>query len=514
MDHINDLADPNYSTPATTRRQDNRMTYTEDAVLRYRAESQDSLINDPDQILEMVKHHHRHQVPRLQELEQYYLGNNPAIMTGPRRIEENKSDHRVRHSFASTISDFLNSYVLGNPVKMEVQDENEEFSEILDNFNQTNDIHSHNLEIGRDQSNLGRAYEILVQDNQDQTKIYRLDPKEVFLIHDTTVKSRVIAAVRYYKTESYNEDGNNLYTINLYTFNNIYKYKKVDINTGQKLVLEDTEAHKFNGVPIIEYRSDRFRSGVFEKQISLIDAYDAAESDTANYMTDFNDAILVIKGLLKDDTIEDLGKMKDANILVLTPSQNASGATESVEAAYLTKTYDVAGVEAYKTRLKDDIFMFSGVPNFSDLNFGGNQSGVALSYKMYNLQQKKNDKEQFLRKGFRVRYALLENLKTAISEYSGQHATIDYTFTPNLPESYLEELKNFTQAGGTVSNKTKLRLLSFVDNVDQELEKIAEEQEKASLTQRSAWYDDFTDGQPKAKDDQEDNQDQTEARIE
>ena len=498
MGYTNDLANPNYMGSGSLEKRDFRITYTESSVLRYRAESQEQLIEDPNLLLEMVKHHHTHQVPRLEELEQYYMGNNPMIMQGKRRNEANKSDHRVRHSFASTISDFLNSYVLGNPVKLELVEDSEVFQDILDEFNTANDIDSHNLEIGRDQSNLGRAYEILVQGQDDETKIYRLDPKETFLIHDNTVKSRVIAGVRYYRIEDFKEDTQQ-YVIQLYTYDKIYTYKPIDINTSGNLVQDgDEEPHSFNGVPIIEYRSDRFRSGVYEKQLSLIDAYDSAESDTANYMTDFNDSILVIKGMLEDDTINNLGQMKDANILILTPSKDVNGSSEAVEASYLTKSYDVAGVEAYKTRLKDDIFMFSGVPNLSDINFAGNQSGVALSYKMYNLQQKKNDKEQFLKKGFRVRYALLENLKKSISEYTGPKVMINYTFTPNLPESYIDELQAFTQAGGVLSNDTKLGLLTFVDDVESEKEKIGEEQKQNSINTKASWYDGFTDGQPKA----------------
>ncbi len=48
--------------------------------------------------------------------------------------------------------------------------------------------------------------------------------------------------------------------------------------------------------PVVEYDNNRFRTGDFEHVISLIDLYDSAQSDTANYMTDLNDALLVISG--------------------------------------------------------------------------------------------------------------------------------------------------------------------------------------------------------------------------
>ncbi len=42
-------------------------------------------------------------------------------------------------------------------------------------------------------------------------------------------------------------------------------------------------------MPIIEYLNDQFKQGDFENVISLIDLYDQAQSDTANYMTDLNE---------------------------------------------------------------------------------------------------------------------------------------------------------------------------------------------------------------------------------
>ena len=142
----------------------------------------------------MIRHHLEHQVPRLRLLENYYLGNNPMIMAGSRRIEKEKSDHRVRHGWASIISDFLNSYVLTNPVKIEQEAQTDapespvsDFIQVVDEFNVANDIDAHNIEIGKDQNNFGRAYELLQRTEDDEDKIYRLEPTEVFMIYDETV---------------------------------------------------------------------------------------------------------------------------------------------------------------------------------------------------------------------------------------------------------------------------------------------------------------------------------------
>ena len=54
--------------------------------------------------------------------------------------------------------------------------------------------------------------------------------------------------------------------------------------------------HAFELVPITEYMNNSNGLGDYETELSLIDLYDASQSDTANYMQDLSDAILAIIG--------------------------------------------------------------------------------------------------------------------------------------------------------------------------------------------------------------------------
>lgn len=470
-------------------------TYNTEAVRRYRADSIEEILATPGILAGMIKHHLTYQVPRLNVLGDYYLGNNCSILQGERRQDRNKSDHRIRHSLAASISDFINSYVLTHPVKIDDGLEEDAPHEILDSildFNRLNDIDSHNIEVGRDQNNFGRAYELLHRTKEGADKIYLLDPREVFMIRDRTVSGRVIGAVRYYLIDEYRDYSKApRYLVDLYTVDKIYHFAPVDLSAQDpKLILEEaeTEEHLFQGVPIIEYRSNRYYMGVFEAQLSLIDAYDAVESDTANYMTDLNDAILVLEGRLKNaGDAAYIRSLRDANVLILEPEDLGGMTTQGkVGAHYLVKSYDVQGVEAYKTRLKEDIFSLAHVPNLSDNNFSGNRSGEALKYKLYGLQQVASDKEKFLTKGFRVRYQLLTNLKHAVSELTTNEQPLSFTFTANRIDTRLEELESFTKSGGEISNRTKLEALSFVQDPLAEEERLEEERQPIDV------YDDIT----------------------
>ena len=91
----------------------------------------------------------------------------------------------------------------------------------------------------------------------------------------------------------------------------------------------------------------------YEDVIPQIDAYDAAQSDTANYMTDLNEATLVITGdlNLQKYTVKEMIEMKKANLLLLSSGINPDGSREQTDAKYVYKQYDVTGAEAYKDRL-------------------------------------------------------------------------------------------------------------------------------------------------------------------
>lgn len=467
--------------PVPAKQHDAYISYTHEAVMRYRVGDIQELINDTKKLVAMINHHRAYQAPRLEALEQYYFANNPAIMSGQRRRDANKSDHRIRNAFACTISDFLNAYTLSNPVKISDVSDSEmdtPFLDIVQAFGRANDIDAHNLELGRDQNNMGRAYELLQRTEEDQDKVYLLDPRETFMIFDRTVRSRVIGACRYYIFDTYDKDTGVAakYRIELYTGDKIYRYEPTELAEGKSLTLsESPEPHLFGGVPIIEYRSDRYMISSYERELSQIDAYDAAQSDTANYMTDFNDAMLAIRGRIKNaDDSDYLARMLDANILIIEPEENLDGPS-TAEAGYLVKSYDVQGVEAYKDRLKLDILSFANTPNLTDESFSGNQSGEALKWKMFGLQQKCNNKERFFAKGLRVRYKLLENLKRAVKEFTGDPVELGFSFTPNQPAAYLDELEKFTAAGGRVSEETMLKLLSFIDDPTQEMQLINNE---------------------------------------
>ena len=131
-------------------------------------------------------------------------------------------------------------------------------------------------------------------------------------------------------------------------------------------------------------------------------------------------------------------------------------------------------------RLEGWIFAISMVANISDENFG-TSSGIALRYKLQAMSNLAKTKARKFERGMNRRYKLLFGhpaSKVPKEAWIG----LSYQFTPNIPANLLEEAQIAAQMDGVTSHETQLKVLSIVDNVKQELEKIEEENKEREQT--------------------------------
>lgn len=470
--------------------------YRRDAVEVYKYDgTARDLLDNIDDISDFITHHLEAQRPRLQMLDDYYQGLNYNVMrNNNRRREKHLADNRVAHDFASYIADFINGYCFGHAIQ--VQSEKEMTQNAINSLHDLNDIDSHNRSIGLDLSIFGRAYEYIIRNQDDEVRIYKSNAKGTFVIYDTTVQQNSIAAVRYWKVSE--DKDTDMYHIDFITDQATYFFvgsKSTNLKISER---KPPELHSFGKVTITEFSNNEKRRGDFEKVIPLIDLYDNAQSDTANYMSDLNDAMLLIKGNidLGDENVVRL--QKEANVFHLQPPEytddNEKVNEGNVDAEYIYKQYDVNGVESYKDRISRNIHMFTNTPDMTDENFSGNQSGEAMKYKLFGLEQRTAIKEGLFRKGLRRRYKLIGEIMSVNRELDKDNIKdLVFTFTRNLPKSLTEEMQMYVNAGGEISQKTLMSLVSFIDNPQQEAERIKEEQEEKIKHSDELMFNDLTD---------------------
>ena len=236
--------------------------------------------------------------------------------------------------------------------------------------------------------------------------------------------------------------------------------------------------HYFGKVPLNEIYNDGQRQGDFEQVISLIDAYNTLQSDRVNDKEQFVDSLMYIKGQIlgetddeKAETYSDIQRNR-----VVELSQDG-------EIGFLTRQFDEASVEVLRKSIVTDIHKISGVPDMSDDNFAGNASGVAMKYKLLNLEQITKTKERYFTEGLRYRLECLSN----IIGIKGGHIDpklIDITFTRSLPQNELELSQVVATLDGKVPQETLLSLLPFVKDPQSAAEELRKQKQDAITAQQ------------------------------
>ena len=285
-----------------------------------------------------------------------------------------------------------------------------------------------------------------------------LDPREAFMIYDDSVLERERYFVRLYVDSEDVLHG----SVSDHTSVRWFTQKgKIVWEKGDKI-------HGFDGVPASEYVENKERMGIFEPVLTMINAYNKAISEKANDVDYFADAYLKVLGALLDN--EGIKNIRDDRVI------NFDGDANQVVVEFLQKPDGDTTQEHLIDRLERLIFVISMVANISDENFG-TSSGIAMKYKLQAMSNLEKTKERKFTSGMNRRYRLIfSNPVSGMKK--DDWVKVHPKFTPNFPANLLEETQIAQGLDGIVSQDTQLGVLSIVENVQQEKDKIEAEQQK------------------------------------
>lgn len=373
-----------------------------------------------------------------------------------------KPDNRIVVNFPKYIVDTMNGYFIGNPVKTIAEDD--EVAEYVDYLDQYNDQDDNNAELSKIMSIYGKGYEMYYADEKSELCITYLNPEEAFMIFDESIVERPMFFVRRYTDYDNNEFG---------SISNNFGVRNFQISGGLKWLDDDWQPHHFAEVPATEYIENAERQGLFEPVMSIVNAYNKAISEKANDVDYFADAYLKVLGAKIDP--EDVQFIRD-NRVVNFEGEDAT----KIVAEFMGKPESDTAQENFLNRLERLIFQISMVANISDENFG-NASGISLRYKLQAMSNLEKTKERKFTSGMNRRYKVL--FSHPLSKVPADAwVQLHYKFTPNIPANLLEEAQIAKELEGIASHETQLKVLSIVENIQEELKKIEEENKPAEST--------------------------------
>ena len=339
-------------------------------------------------------------------------------------------------------------FFMGQPVAYSSVSGDTEAVKALQDVFRYNDEAEGNLQLAGESSVTGAAYEVLYLDADAEIRFCSIPTEQMILVTDSTLEENLVAAIRCYRVLGLDGSSYRDY-VDVYDAQTVTSY---DYDAGKITRRGEPRPHYFDGVPVIEYPNNEARRGDFEGVMTLVDAYNKAQSLTLDDMEDFTDAYLILKGM-GGTNAEDVAELRRNKVIAI----DGEGGAE-----WLIKNLNDTYIENIKTRLQNDIHKFSSIPDMSDDAFAGNASGVAIKYKLIGLEQIRSRKERCFKKGLQRRIELIAGMLKMKSKADIDFRDIEITFTANIPANNQEKADIVKTLYGLVSQKRLLSLLPFV----------------------------------------------------
>ena len=305
----------------------------------------------------------------------------------------------------------------------------------------------------------GTAAELMYLDTEGQTRFRLINPTQCFGIYDDSLTGDLMYFVRIYKANEW--DNSDLYYVDVYSDYNVRHYTMSGMSGY--LTFKSEEPHYFSQCPANIFTLPDEKS-IFDCIMSQQDSVNELLSSEIDDYSAFCDAYLCITGA--DAESEDIEIMKENRVIILPDNSMAS---------WLTKNANDAQVENMLKRIHDSIYRIAQCPDFSSETFvGGVSSGVAIRYRLTGMENRAGIIEGRMKKALQRRIEIICGIASLkLGEEVFRDIQID--FKRNIPEDIAATVDMITKLKGTVSDKTLITQLDFVNDADMEMEALKEQ---------------------------------------
>lgn len=365
-----------------------------------------------------------------------------------------KVNHKINNDFFGEIIDTKVGYMVGNPITYNlIHDSKKETSaaKAMEEFfvrNSIDDVDSDTVQMA---AVCGIAYRLLYIDIEGFERIKNINPWEIIYI---TLDDVPVYTIRYYKLSD------DITHIDFYTTEEIHFIQSDGDNYSYRE--EGIVPHRFPGVPIVKFRNNAEELGDCDKVIELINAYDRTFSDVHSELEQLRLAYLALLNADFDDASIEAAKRTGAIAL-----------PEGADAKFITKDMDGLLVDNTLARTDRNILRFAKSANFTDHEFS-TSSGIALRYKLLPLMNKAIKTQRKFSVSLREQFRLLAGPWQA-KGFQFDYLDVWWQFKPNIPVDIQDEASATNKLKGFVSERTRLSLLTFVDDVDHEIREMEED---------------------------------------
>lgn len=427
---------------------------------------------DPAFLTKLVRKFKGRELERYHRAQKYYEAGNDIR---DRRMSALRSNNKIAHAFARYMTNMATAYFIGKPVKYTARDAG--LKAALDRILTANYIDAVNFDASKEASKKGIGFLLMYVDEGTRLRIKKMDAEDIIPVFSGTLGEYLECAVRL--AEDHDIDGKLLYQ-HAYVYDDtyIYHYRRDNAAADYEELMEDRQEHLLGDVPVICILNNEEMMGDYEAFYDLIDAYDRAQSNSANDADYFSDAYMAIVGA--GGGLEDAlsGEDPDGSTAAENLRENKLlFLDEKGQAYFIEKNINDAASENYKDRLFKDLFFLSQIPALTDENFSGNLSGVAIRYKLIGLEELAIMKENCFRPAQHKMLKMITAWINLVQNRDYDPDSIEQRYERNFINNDTETIDNAGKLEGIVSKETQLSVLprDIVADAAKELERMRTE---------------------------------------
>lgn len=395
--------------------------------------------------------------------------------------DRTKTNHKLAHGFMHEHVEDKVNYLLSKPYTMECEDE--KYLELVQDV--LGKRFQHRLtQLGTETSNKGIAWLHTYIDANGEFKTMRIPSEQLIPLWIDNDHEELQAIIRYYQVEVYEGREKKYITkIEYHQPDGVEYYiqdkngevildaeKYLDQPDNGSLIIPHFTINDVPGswerVPFVPFKNNDYELPDLQFIKTLIDDYDLTRSDVSNLIADLRSLIYVLKGYGGESLsqfMRDLAYYHGIQV-------DEDGGVDT-----LNPKIDIEAAAKHFEQLIKDIYRFGQAVDKGQDKLGNSPSGIALKFIYSGLDLKCNKLEDAFKWSFEQLLYFVNKYLEITKKGTPSDKEITIVFNRDIAINESQAITDCQNSMGVISHKTILSMHPWVEDVEGELEQIAEE---------------------------------------
>lgn len=300
------------------------------------------------EVLKSASDSNQSNVSDIKYLYDYYKGKQPIL--DREKTFNDTINNKIVENRANEIVAFKTGYFLSAPIQYIDMGEDEVTDDLklINGWADLESKESADLDLAEWLSICGTGFRMVLpkqerlDDSDSPFEIFTLDPQTTFVVYSSKLGHKPMMGVTFFQLA---DEDKSVY----------YVYTQSEFFIISDDAIQERQSHALGMVPIIEYPANKARLGDFEIVIPLLDAINNMQSNRADGVEQFIQAILCLENMqLDDDEAGFMTRLKEVGGLMLP---------EGSKAYYLTQQLNQGDTQTLKDDLYNAVLYICGMPN-------------------------------------------------------------------------------------------------------------------------------------------------------